>query len=247
MKKSFLSFIIFLITTWLVLNSIYVYIKILNSSVCLWLTPRTTDGRQTCETSRLADFGFFLLAWTLLPLLPTGPGGNPADPHSPTHPPTLHGHGHGVVLLRPPSSPHLLGLGLRTRSGAAVPCGVDWRSRGRHPSSIWTWVHLAFSLPLPGKESLPPLPSRSCSARSALDQKKISFLLASAQNEFFPPPSYFLSLHDPTPFSLPRIACHPGQYCVLYCEFMFDYLLLRYMWCGGTWRCFISTTCGSTL
>jgi hypothetical protein len=140
------------------------------------------------------DFGFFLLAWTLLPLLPTGPGGNPADPHSPTHPPTLHGHGHGVVLLRPPSSPHLLGLGLRTRSGAAVPCGVDWRSRGRHPSSIWTWVHLAFSLPLPGKESLPPLPSRSCSARSALDQKKKYIFPSGLCSKRILPPSLLFSL-----------------------------------------------------
>jgi hypothetical protein len=171
-----------------------------------------------------------LLAWTLLPLLPTGPGGNPDDPHSPpTHLPTLHGHGHGVVLLRPPSSPHLLGLGAAPRCRVALTGDPEGAIRPRFELGFTTpflFISLVRNPSLPSPLDL--------ALRGQRSTKKKSFPLASAQNEFFHPPSYFLSLHDSTPFSLPRIACHPGQYCVLYCEFMFDYLLLRYMWCGGT-------------
>ena len=103
--------------------------------------------------------------------LPTAPPKRRAATQPiPTHTPTLHGHGHGVLLLRPPSSRLLLGAAPQSRvAWRGLEIQLPQRGPGRHPSSIWTWIHLAFSLPLPGKESLPPY--LALRAGSALEKR----------------------------------------------------------------------------
>ena len=173
--------------------------------------------------------------------LPTAPPKRrPATQPIPTHPPTLHGHGHGVLLLCPPSSRLLLGAAPRSRVAWR---GVDWRSSS--PSvdqgAIRPRFGLGFTSPFLFLSLVrnPSLPILLCEQgqRSRKDQIFPSGLCSKRRegekSSFLPLLRFFLSI----PFSLYRIACCTANFCLIFSP--------RYLGVGDVG--FNSITCGSAL